>query len=135
MADKGGNVVLVDTYQYKAMCPKILDNRSWYRKGNKVDVKNNNENFLKFVDRALNQGTITKELWEFVRTAHPILPTFYSLPKVPKNPLDPPGHPIVSGRCSVTQKLSEVVDSYLRPHVFRIIFIYTRFNKFFKSHI
>lgn len=60
-----------------AMRQKILDNRSWYRKVKESDVKKSNENFLIFIDRALNQGMITKGFWEFLRTTHPILPSFY----------------------------------------------------------
>lgn len=30
-SDKGGNVVVMENYHYRAMCQKILDNRSWYK--------------------------------------------------------------------------------------------------------
>lgn len=111
MANKGGNIVLMDTDL--EMCHIILDNSSWYKKIECEFVAKSKEIFFAFVDRAFNLGVITKHLWELVRTANPVIATFYSLPKIHKNSTHPPGCP---GRGSLTQKLSEVVDMYLRPH-------------------
>ncbi|CAJ0968801.1 unnamed protein product [Ranitomeya imitator] len=42
---------------------------------------------------------------------------FYLLPKLHKNALDPPGHPIVSGNESLTEIICKIIDYYLKPIV------------------
>lgn len=48
--------------------------------------------------------------------------TLYSLSKIDKNLHNFPGQPIVSGCNSLTEKISQVIDSYLRPHVYSLNF-------------
>ncbi|XP_040196442.1 uncharacterized protein LOC120929219 [Rana temporaria] len=57
---------------------------------------------------------------EFVRVQHPRQPTFYALHKVHKSLVDPPGRPIISGKGSISEGVSEVIDQYLRPHVLNL---------------
>lgn len=45
---------------------------------------------------------------------------FYTPPKTHKNVNNPPGWPIVSGNCCITEKASRYVDSILRPFVVMI---------------
>lgn len=45
----------------------------------------------------------------------------YALPKTHKSTVEPPGFPIVSGIGCLTEKASQVVDDYLRPHVLSYI--------------
>ena len=42
---------------------------------------------------------------------------FYMLPKIHKRLKDPPGRPIVSGNGCPTEKISQLVDHFLQPHV------------------
>lgn len=83
----------------------MLENQSSYRKIDSDFVNACKEKFFEPVVGAYNQGTVTKKLWEFVRAANPIIPTFYSLPKIHEDPTNPPGHPIVSERGSLTVSL------------------------------
>lgn len=61
--------------------------------------------------------TISKGTYEFIRTKHPRVATFYSLTKIHKLQNPPPGQPIVSGNGSIAENLSRVVDTYLQPYV------------------
>lgn len=54
---------------------------------------------------------------ELVCTTFPKTATFYLLPKIHKNDVDPPGRPIISGNGAITENLSRVVDEHLRPFV------------------
>lgn len=49
------------------------------------------------------------------------MPMIYALPKTHKSTVEPPGFPIVSGIGCLTEKASQVVDDYLRPHVLSYI--------------
>ncbi|XP_077137865.1 uncharacterized protein LOC143804003 [Ranitomeya variabilis] len=51
---------------------------------------------LDIIDKAFTQGIVSKKLLDTVRRNQPKLPTFYLIPKLHKNALDPPGRPIVS---------------------------------------
>lgn len=92
------------------MCMKILNNTDWYRPIKLETITLFNEEFYILVDRALNNNIISNQLWKFIPTSFPVIPTFYSLPKIHKNKMDPPGRPIVSGNESITENLSKVVD-------------------------
>ncbi|XP_077111241.1 uncharacterized protein LOC143767105 [Ranitomeya variabilis] len=54
------------------------------------------EQLVDIMEKALTQGLVTKKLVEQIRGCYPKLPTFYLIPKIHKNHLDPPGRPIVS---------------------------------------
>ena len=41
---------------------------------------------------------------------------FYMLPKIHKNLVNPPGHPIVSSVDCATEKISQLIDIILRPY-------------------
>lgn len=69
------------------------------------------------MDAALEQGDITKNIWDYCQNPSPVVPTFYSFSKIHENSSKPPGYPIVSGRNTLTEKVSQVIDSNLRPHV------------------
>ena len=45
----------------------------------------------------------------------PCTARFYMLPKLHKNKLPPPGHPVISGNNSPTERISQLVDHFLKP--------------------
>lgn len=47
----------------------------------------------------------------------PQVPVMYYLPKVHKDPLKPPGRPIISGIGSITSRAGRYIDNYLQPLV------------------
>ncbi|XP_073413499.1 uncharacterized protein [Dendrobates tinctorius] len=52
-----------------------------------------------------------------MKNLHPKLPTFYISPKLHKNPMDPPGRPIVAGNEGLCEIISNIVDYFLKPIV------------------
>lgn len=99
------------------MCQNILNNIKCYRKISPSLVDKFNKEFFSLVDESLNEGVITRDTWDFIRTRHPHLPMFYALPKVHKDPYDRSGRPIISGNGCISEGISQVIDQHLRPHV------------------
>lgn len=124
----------MDKVQYIAMCNKVIDNEDWYKRIPAEYVsKAQDEFYLLLLDSFLfskiillcffglldsfHQGVITKDLYEALLVKHPVLPTFYSLPKTHKDLAYPPGRPIISGNGAYREQASQLIDKYLRPHV------------------
>lgn len=76
--------------------------------------------FYSFIDNAYIDKVIDKQIWDFVQTPYPVIPTFYSLPKEHKNKIPSPGRPIVSGCGSLTENLSKFIDEQIRPFVSKL---------------
>lgn len=123
-ADKGGCVVVLDLDHYKKMCFNIINNTTWYQPIDFAQVDHFMVEFYTLVDRAFDEGLISKTIWEFIRTPSPRIPTFYCLPKIHK-PGYLRGRPIVSGSGSLTEGVSKFLDRILRPHV-ETLFSYTK---------
>ena len=51
---------------------------------------------------------------------NPRRPVIYTLPKIHKNLLHPPGRPIVSGNGSLTEPISQFVDSHIKDLVYAL---------------
>ncbi|CAI9624404.1 unnamed protein product, partial [Staurois parvus] len=47
------------------------------------------------------------------------LPVIYTLPKIHKDPLNPPGRPIVNGIQSVMSRMGQYIDIFLQPLVIK----------------
>lgn len=70
-------------------------------------------------DAFLNR-IIDKAIHEALKSPHPRIPSFYSLPKTHKNIEKPPGRPIISGVGAKTEKGSRLANIFLRPHVLKL---------------
>ncbi|CAJ0958401.1 unnamed protein product [Ranitomeya imitator] len=55
------------------------------------------EKLVNILDKAFTKEIISKKLLDTIKNLHPRLQTFYIIPKLHKNPVDPPGRPIVAG--------------------------------------
>ncbi|KAL7388934.1 hypothetical protein ABVT39_016775 [Epinephelus coioides] len=115
-ADKGGAVVVLDTeYYHHKMLEHLMS--PTYRKLEKNplnEFKSEIDNLLKV---ALESNWITKKEHAYLTNQYPVTPIIYSLPKIHKHPTEPPLRPIVSGRGSVTEPLSQYVDFFLKDFV------------------
>ncbi|XP_053571514.1 uncharacterized protein LOC128661265 [Bombina bombina] len=95
-ADKGGALVLQDYRDYKQEIVQQLSDSETYRRlpGNPTgSFKTRIDNYLECL---YQQGMIDKALRDYLQGEYPIVPVIYTLPKVHKNPITPPGRPIVS---------------------------------------
>uniref|UniRef100_A0A8C5R686 Reverse transcriptase domain-containing protein n=1 Tax=Leptobrachium leishanense TaxID=445787 RepID=A0A8C5R686_9ANUR len=116
-ADKGGGTVILLNEQYNEEVFRILNDETTYGKLRKDPIKDIRNQLESLLQEGNEKGILTKSefdylLMEFTRTPH-----FYILPKIHKNPLKPPGRPIVAGIDSITSHLSEYVDMLLQPIV------------------
>ena len=121
-ADKGGAIVIMNTSDYKEACMQQLRNENHYEElpsdptESYRDLVNDSivelyPYITKFEKKMLKKGSRT--------------PNFYGLPKIHKDPQDlptcqghtsfPPLRPICSGSDGPTVRLSEFVDSFLKP--------------------
>ena len=89
-----------------AYCPLTYDRSS----------KHNTE-ITKVLHRLQATGQITEQCMDFLIHPEPRTPQFYLLPKIYKNIHPPPGRPIISGNGGPTEKISKLVDHFLRPYV------------------
>ena len=65
------------------------------------------------VHNMLQRGEITLRTCNYLTTNVDRTQQFYLLPKIHKDPLNPPGRPIVSGSGGPTEKISQLVDHFI----------------------
>ena len=114
-ADKGSGIVLMDINDYNELCMKIRNDKEYYEEVTSDPNPDYRKNLDSMINEMKNKDYITEvediKLREGNRT-----PCFYGLPKIHKqfNTL-PPLRPICSGYNSCTAKVSEWVDSFIKP--------------------
>ena len=121
-ADKGGSVVVQDFSQYHQEALRQLNNIEHYESLSTdptVDIAKTSNNLL----RKLHEDSIIDDKtqrWGLLDEKNVKTHTFYHLPKVHKNAINPPGRPIVSGVGGPTEKLSKLADHWIQPVVQRL---------------
>ena len=119
-ADKGGGIVVLDKVDYLREMHNIVDDANTYSIL-PCDPKLKYKRELEIlVERGLFEGILTVKEKCFLIPKAPRTPTIYYLPKLHKNPVCPPGRPIVSGIDSITSRVGRYIDFYLQPIVKRI---------------
>ncbi|XP_073514025.1 uncharacterized protein [Phyllobates terribilis] len=116
-ADKGGNLVIWPHHLYEKQANKILDSPNCYQKLTYNPLNQFQSQLVIILEKAVEANIIPKKLVESIKKLRPKLPTFYLLPKLHKDPIDPPGRPIISGNGSLCESLCTIVDFYLQPLV------------------
>lgn len=69
------------------------------------------------VDKALNKRLIDKNEHKFLLPDHPVMATFYCLPKIYMGLTPLKGRPVVLGVGSLTQNIGVYLDNVLRVYV------------------
>ncbi|CAJ0917029.1 unnamed protein product [Ranitomeya imitator] len=116
-ADKGGNLVVWPVDMYVRQANKLLKNETCYKRLVANPTTLFQQQLVVILERAYDDGLITKTFLDRVRDYQPKLATFYLIPKVHKNALDPPGRPIVAGIGGLCEIVADVVDYFLKPIV------------------
>lgn len=102
LSDKGGNVVVMDHDECQSMCLKMFPNSERCQSIETSMLLQFQQEFYGIVDRAYQQSPTDKDILDFVnfnilfQVKHPKTLTFYHLPKMHKNRVEPPGYLIVS---------------------------------------
>lgn len=116
-ADKGGAIVIQDTENYMKDILAQLSNSVYYKKLQTDPTLAFQENIVSYLEYALSKEWITKLEFDFLCCKNPIIPVFYTLPKIHKDLNNPPGRPIVSQIGSLLSPLSEYVDFFIKEKV------------------
>lgn len=115
--DRGGGIDIMDKPKSIAEMNRILADQDTYQ-----ELPNNSTNkFKKELDSLVTKGIqsqiLNKKERAYLIPAAPRIPTIYHLPKIHKDPLHPPGWPIVSGIVSTTSRIGRYIDFFLQPLV------------------
>uniref|UniRef100_A0A8C5QVW2 Reverse transcriptase domain-containing protein n=1 Tax=Leptobrachium leishanense TaxID=445787 RepID=A0A8C5QVW2_9ANUR len=116
-ADKGGGTVIMKAEYYQEESNRILNDANTYKKLNKNPGKDIQEKFVRYLDEGHALGILNDQEFKYLKVEHPRTPVFYFLPKIHKDPINPPGRPIISGVGSVSSRISEYIDHQLQPFV------------------
>ena len=119
-ADKGSGVVIMNTEDYISEADRQLTNQAHYRKL-PSDPSINIRGVILSTLKHLVANNFIKESaikWLLPETTQPA--RFYMLPKIHKSTSAPPGRPIMSANGHITERLSEFVDLYIKPHVHKV---------------
>ncbi|CAJ0965945.1 unnamed protein product [Ranitomeya imitator] len=119
-ADKGGSIVVLDRDYYMQEINTQLSDLDTYQPINHNPTFEIGREIKDLVTYYTTMGTIDTKLGEFLIKQHPVIPVFYTLPKIHKHPSKPPGRPIVASTESLLSPLAIVLDKILSPLVPRI---------------
>ncbi|CAJ0951440.1 unnamed protein product [Ranitomeya imitator] len=114
-ADKGGALVIMDKSLYILEIMRQLSDTSIYlplQKDPTSDIRHQIDTILK---KYTSKGVIDSETCEFLQNKNPIIPVFYTLPKVHKNLRNIPGRPIVTSTNSILSPLAIFLEKVLTP--------------------
>ncbi|CAJ0964342.1 unnamed protein product [Ranitomeya imitator] len=95
-ADKGGSIVVLDRDYYMQKIKTQLSDLDTYQPINHNPTFEIGREIKDLVTYYTTMGTIDTKLGEFLIKQHPVIPVFYTLPKIHKHPSKPPGRPIVA---------------------------------------
>ncbi|KAM4048903.1 uncharacterized protein ACNLHF_019489 [Anomaloglossus baeobatrachus] len=114
-ADKGGAIVVQNTQDYIDEIKRQLNDTATYQKIPSDPVFKIQQRIQNFLSIHLDKGTIDQTTRTFLTKLHPITPVFYTLPKIHKSLINPPGRPIVASTESVLSPLSIYLEKILTP--------------------
>lgn len=72
---------------------------------------------IALVEEGFCKNVVSNKEKSFLIPVAPRVPVIYYLPKVHKDPVHPPGRPIISGIDSVTSRVGRYIDHFLQPLV------------------
>uniref|UniRef100_A0A8C5LPP9 Reverse transcriptase domain-containing protein n=1 Tax=Leptobrachium leishanense TaxID=445787 RepID=A0A8C5LPP9_9ANUR len=116
-SDKGGNLVIMDRNDYIAMCMLHLNDKDGYRRLEGDPTLSFTKDLETLLTIGVQSKLISDDNFKYLLLRFPTIPTLYCLPKIHKSLVSPPGRPIISGNNSLTERVSQFIDCYLRPLV------------------
>ncbi|XP_069502337.1 uncharacterized protein [Ambystoma mexicanum] len=96
-ADKGGALVIQNTIDYDMECTRQLQDRTIYATLDHDPTITIKQNLKSLLDKAFELEWINEHTQKFLSNSHPRIPNFYTLPKIHKDMIKPPGRPVVAG--------------------------------------
>ncbi|XP_077113081.1 uncharacterized protein LOC143768273 [Ranitomeya variabilis] len=116
-ADKGGNIVVWPQHMYEKEAYRQLRDKKTYLRLDRNPLVAYSAELQIILQEAFDNGVIPKKVLDGLLTRSPKIPTIYFTPKIHKDPVSPPGRPIVSGIDGLCEPICKFVDYYLKPLV------------------
>ena len=117
VADKGGGIVVQNRADYIGEAVRLLSDHNTYEVLSQDPLPQYKIELQELINKAFNSKIINKSEKLFFLNNYFKTPYFYHTPKIHKNPVCPPGRPIVAAMESITSSLSQYVDLHLQPIV------------------
>lgn len=114
-ADKGGNVVVMNKSYYYEEAMRQLSDEVTYLRLHVNPIPKYQEQLRSLLQKGVLENVLSQKMAEKLFPTKPSKPNWYFIPKIHKTLKDPPGRPIVAGRGSVSEPLSQYLDWFLRP--------------------
>ncbi|CAJ0935795.1 unnamed protein product [Ranitomeya imitator] len=114
-ADKGSAVVVMDRQYYVDEIRSQLGDSDTYLQIPHDPTSDITKKNCILSLRFCTLGVIDKKLGEFLVNSYPVCPVLYTLPKIHKNLICPPGRPIVASTGSLLSPLAMVLEKILSP--------------------
>ena len=116
-ADKGSAIVILDKSSYINEGQKQLNNTHFYEETSRDLTGKVIHRVNLHVHDMLQKGQIFQNTCNYLTLDIDRTQQFYLLPKIHKNPKNPPGRPIVSGSGGPTERISQAVDHFIEALV------------------
>ncbi|CAH8591236.1 unnamed protein product [Schistosoma mattheei] len=111
-ADKGRTTVIMDKEEYVEKAEELIEYKSAYKLMDINPVKRLDNRISKTLNKLIKAGEITKQDQWRMKSNGPVLPRFYSRPKIHKPNI--PLHPIVALPGTPTYNLSREISRILK---------------------
>lgn len=118
-ADKGGCIVVLDKTDYEIEMYRIFNDQDTYKELPNNPISSFKRELQDLITKGYDLNILNKKERAFLVPLAPRIRVMYYLPKIHKDPVHPPGRPIVSGKDSVTSHIGRYIDFYLQPLVRR----------------
>ena len=112
-ADKGSAIVILDELSYINEGQKQLNKTQFYEATDSDLIGEVVHRINLHVHNMLQKCEISQNICNYLTTDIDRTQQIYLLPKIYKDPYNPPGRPIVSGSGGPTEKLSQFVDHFI----------------------
>ena len=113
VADKGSVIVILDKQSYINEGQRQLHNTQFYEETDSDNIGDVINRINVHVHNMLQRGGISQSTCNYLTTDIDRTQQFFLLPKIHKDPLNPPRRPIVSGSGGPTEKISQLVDHFI----------------------
>ena len=119
-ADKGSAVVVMNRSDYIREAEKQLSDKRFYQETREDLTPTHRNLIIKEIQKLYDNFQIGDKCKDYLLDGGERTAQFYLLPKVHKNILPPPGRPILSANDCPTEKISALVDHFLKPLVQKV---------------
>ena len=119
-ADKGGATVVLNTTDYIKEAEKQLSDARFYKELTNDPTKDNNTIIMDHLTDLCGSGEIHGDTLDYLTITKPRTAQLYLLPKIHKGTIPPPGRPVVSANECPTERISQLVDHFIKPDIPRI---------------